>query len=547
MDPQVAEEFDPMADIRLELQMPRADQLPEVNNAGIEDAMEVEEVGNMETWIEWISNARAWLENALDNHYYDRSISVSTEAWLAMAVDPELRTRFIDALYADSENPDEEFEFEFEQLAAIAHSLIQAGLVTFDQILESTEQLALAYGGKPPLGHENELLYIKGGMDLIAPVAPFLLAATGVRPLNNMTLIFSRWENVHIESLTASLRGHQVKKIELYHVTAHHLSAFCPAFPTMPNIESLSLLGSCPDEAAEHPPLVFSQPQDAAVLQSAFSSITLKKLVMHHLICDNLEAATTLFQGVAASQLKKMDMFGLKLPEGTEDMLVTALATAPLETLKFATNDGYRGKSLLRGLKETTTIKSVTIGALEQGAYIDSDDLVDFMSDGLPRTIECLILYLKNWKHGLTKLISSFAKGETGGARLRMLTLYVRDDNVDGTHAPKTAPKEFFTAVDEGSRCLEEVVVKISGKEFPWWRDITRSWCTDELRSALALNRERRIHGHRFERIQQGTTLAIRKALLKDALKHIDKTTYYGFLRRNEWHLQDLVEEFLTN
>ena len=75
--------------------------------------------------------------------------------------------------------------------------------------------------------------------------------------------------------------------------------------------------------------------------------------------------------------------------------------------------------------------------------------------------------------------------------------------------------------------------------------DITDIWCTDELGSVLALNRERRLHGHRFERIKWGATVVIRKELLKEALDCIDTTTLYGFLRRNECQLQQLVATLL--
>ena len=558
MDPQVVEEFDPLADIRLELQMPRADQQqPEQVDAIMEEQGAEVEVWTAEAWIAWISNARARLEHDL-NHHWTATYTVSTEAWLAMAVDPELRTRFIDS-HINSGPHIGEFEFEFGQLAALSQRLVQASLITMNQILECTQQVAaLAYSIKPPEGYTR--LDIKGGLDSSVLASSYLIAA--FRRVDWLILRFPPWEDVHIGALTWSLRRHPVENLRLYRATAHHLSAICPAIQTMPNIDSFSLLGFYPDEyepeIEDSPPLDISQPQDAAVLQSVFSNNALKELSIQHLVCDNVGAASIFCLGLAASKLKVVELCGTSFPEETDELLGNALAAAPLERLDFATTEGYRVnifKTLCRRLKDSTTIKSLSLGVwgdLGVGTSLGCDELVDILSDGLPRTIKCLTLFLKNWTHDFEKLISGYAKGETDGMRLRKLVIILDDDNWNGPpHVFETAPKAFVTAVDEEARCLEEVVVKYRFNEVnelpeSCLHDITDRWVTDELGWILALNRQRRIHGHRFECIAMGETPAIRKALLEDALDHIDQPTFNGFLRRDEWCLQRQVKELLA-
>jgi hypothetical protein len=75
--------------------------------------------------------------NSLDG---DTGLYMNTYAFLAMAVHPELRIRFINA-YA--QRMIKHLCFKFEKLDGAARSLVHAGLITMDEILDCTRQSIL--------------------------------------------------------------------------------------------------------------------------------------------------------------------------------------------------------------------------------------------------------------------------------------------------------------------------------------------------------------------------------------------------------------------
>jgi hypothetical protein len=119
-------------------------------------------------------------------------------------------------------------------------------------------------------------------------------------------------------------------------------------------------------------------------------------------------------------------------------------------------------------------------------------------------------------------------------ASLRSLKVFVRN-------FPVTFPDAIFTAIDSGTRCLEEFGLTGPGK-------IADAW-NDSMKPILKLNRYRHANGDLYESVGGSESDRTNRLRLVQAVE-LEDTTHdmlFELLRRNEWHIWTLMREYVVS
>jgi hypothetical protein len=167
------------------------------------------------------------------------------------------------------------------------------------------------------------------------------------------------------------------------------------------------------------------------------------------------------------------------------------------------------------------------LGDGDNDDFLAGDKLLDIIEE-LPPGLECLRLNLGSWNERMSEIIA-----KTSTRCLGHLVLMLGEDFM----GPIEAPDDFVASIDSGNRCIEGVIVMTSS-----YMNITETWCA-KLQPILDLNRQRRLHWSELDSIHQGELLLIRKMRLIRCVDKLDVETLFGFLVRNEFHLQQLFKE----
>jgi hypothetical protein len=351
--------------------------------------------------------------------------------------------------------------------------------------------------------------------------------------------------------LSSAFRGHpSMKTIVIKRArTTAFLKGLLEHASTMSSLKTIVVCGCSRFDLhteGELPILQRVTDEDADMIRRVFHVDSLRHLDLPRLILETETATDIICNGFAESNVKDLKLSSFSFPSSKGAAVAEALLGSKLKKLNLNFDVSTVGDDFLRVWGQGLGSSALRVLELKVDNcegwrdWVEWQDNESDVDDDVFRAL--LDVFLENapdWK--LRKFTLTIAESEwteyleaslaayiAGSECLRTLTL-VCPLGEDGVYS-----EALLDAVALGNGSLDEVELRGGGFDEDW---------VEEMKEAVAanLNRQKRIHGRRFDAIALNKPGASRRLALMDAFGAIDAITLYEFLRGNEWLCRDIL------
>jgi hypothetical protein len=267
---------------------------------------------------------------------------------------------------------------------------------------------------------------------------------------------------------------------------------------------------------------------DAAHLGELLGMRTLTKASFHECDFETDESVDVICLALANSNLRQLSLLHCYFPDTCGIALATAVTASKLVTFSCPSLDRPFCDAFGYGLAGSGIKK------LELYIAGDIEEPVALLKHASTWQVQDLFLELRNlqWSEDFERAISSYVAANDCLRRLTLLCV-----EFDGCE--QLSIGACLQAFTSGKGSIDEIKITVtvignSISDLPWIQKI-------EKRVASNLNRQRRLHKHRFERISQVDSPPVRQLALTKALAAVDSDACFKFLSANEWQCREVL------
>ena len=293
----------------------------------------------------------------------------------------------------------------------------------------------------------------------------------------------------------------------------------------IPGLESAVVHGKHSDQI-----LTISVAEEANVLASVLALPSLEYTCIADVCLANEEVANIVMESFTHSRLKKLVINNLIVPKASETSLADTLTRTSLWDL---ISESLPSPDFLRALgdglaRPTTTIRTLSLGYdyAGRGCFINSSSLCAFLRGSRHWTIRYLTLHLNDWDESFDKELAKYVKHNS---ELRELSLFLSPDY----SGPEIYSAALVDAMEWGVRTVGFI-------------DLRRAFApafAEKLDHIIKFNGKLELHDPLFDKILAMDRGVARRMSLLEALALFDLEFLFKCIQRNEWTLQQLLQE----